>query len=173
MKRKMLVLVFVAVLLSTGPPLVPKVKAAPSNEVIAQRCVLAQAYASSELKQNDLRARVNRLQIYEYIHQRLDILAKRLEYNQQAGAKQYRNTLDEYLKKIEVFKQNYEDYDSAREAFSGLPDCKKNPDQFKKALTDLRKKRTTIEKTTAAISEFLEQEVTTQLMKIQANVAPA
>lgn len=167
MKRIQHAFVCGVVLITSAIVLAPKANAVPSNEIISQRCAIAQGYASGELKQNDLRTRVNRLQIYEYIHQRLDILAKRLEYNQQDGAKQFRTALDDYLQKIELFKQRYEEYDAAREVFSGLPDCKENPTEFAKALSDMRQKRATLEKVTASINRFFNQEVTNQLVRMQ------
>jgi hypothetical protein len=88
---------------------------APTRESIAQRCTYAQRYLNETLKPRDLKARVDRLQAYRYIYQRLDVFAARLERNNQQGAAEFRQSLDQFAKKTEAFKKNYEQYDSTSE----------------------------------------------------------
>lgn len=123
----------------------------PSADVVSQRCEQSQRYLKDTLKPRDLRARVNRLQAYQYIYQRLDILVVRLEHNRQLGSAELRTQMNEFSKLIDQFKSQYETYDLSREVVSKYKNCRQNPDEF---LNKVEIMRTSRQKLNSDINEI-------------------
>lgn len=134
-----------------------------SESVIVARCENAQAYLNKDLREKDLRARVDRVQAYEYVYQDLNMLALRLERNKQYSAKQMREQMTAFQQKISQLKVSYEKYDYSRDALAQLRDCTKNPQKFNELLTVMRRNRKEVEKQTIAIRTFLLANMSNQL----------
>ncbi len=134
-----------------------------TQEFIAQRCQLTQNYIKDIQKPRDLRARVDRLQAYRYIYQRLDMFTKRLERNKQPEAENLRASLDDFSKNIEQFKISYEQYDAARESLTKVQNCRNNITSFQTKLEDTRTKRQAVNDSVVAIEGILSPTVKGQL----------
>ena len=139
---------------------------APSRESISMRCGYAQRYMNETLKTRDLKARVDRLQAYRYIHQRLDVFASRLERNNQQGAVEFRQSVDQLARKTEVFKKNYEQYDSTRDIASNYENCQKSPDEFLDYVNATRISREAVAKVVSDIHTLLDTSIMRQLNDI-------
>lgn len=120
-----------------------------------RRCKNAQSYARTSLRKNDLIARVDRAQAYQYMYERLEQLAQRLEHNKQAGAPPVRKSLTLFSKKIIVFKDAYESYDAARDSFSELADCQNNMKEFTARLQTMRQERKAVNQAVGDINTLL------------------
>lgn len=127
----------------------------PEIETVAQRCELSQRYLKDTLKPRDLRTRVNRLQAYQYIYQRLDILVVRLEHNHQVGSVELRTQMNEFSKSIDQFKSQYETYDLSREVVSKYKNCRQNPDEFLKKVDLMRQSRQKLNSDIKEIQDIL------------------
>lgn len=136
----------------------------------AERCLLTQSYLKNIQKNRDLHARVDRLQAYQYIYQRMDVFVRRLERNGQSQAVEMRATLDQLTKQLEVFKKHYEEYDQAREAVANVPDCKNKLPEFQDKLSTARDKRATLQNDLAEIQNLLDPALKTQLQTVQSAV---
>ncbi len=112
-----------------------------NQDAAAQRCERAQYYIKSNIQPRDLRTRVDRLQTYQYIYQRLDTFVKRLEHNQQPLTSELRAQLNTIRQSTDSFKTNYETYDNARDQVTKLSNCKENITEFQNRLADARMKR--------------------------------
>lgn len=132
-------------------------------EQAAERCTLAQNYLVNNQKQRDLRARVDRLQAYRYIYQRMDIFTRRLERNNQPDAINFRSTLNKFQINMDSFKNNYEKYDAAREQLVQIKDCRSNTSVFLAQLEDVRAKRLALSKDIVAIETVLSPTLKSQL----------
>lgn len=168
MRVKKLTLLFIAVLIvaPSTPMFAQELSTsggAPTRESIAQRCTYAQRYLNETLKPRDLKARVDRLQAYRYIYQRLDVFAARLERNNQQGAAEFRQSLDQFAKKTEAFKKNYEQYDSTRDLAAKYENCQKRPDEFQEYVNATRIAREKVAKDVADIHTLLDVSVMSQL----------
>lgn len=133
------------------------------EQIVTERCQLAQKYLKESQRSRDLRARVDRLQAYRYIYQRLDMFTKRLERNSQPQATELRATLNELNKQIETFKSTYEQYDQARDAVSNLPNCRSNIVGFQAKLTTAREKRQEVAVAVVKTEEVLNPRAKSQL----------
>jgi glutaredoxin 2 len=129
----------------------------------AERCSLTQNYLKTIQKPRDLRARVDRLQAYRYIYQRLDVFVIRLEKNGQPQATELRSTLETYSDKTEAFKNDYERYDKAREDLANMKDCKNSIEKFQQQLQTTRELRQKVHEDIQNIQALLSPEITGQL----------
>lgn len=129
----------------------------------SQQCTYSQEYLKTTLKPRDLRARVDRLQAYRYIYQRLDIFVGRLERNGQSGATDLRPLLNELSEKIDNFKNTYETYDGTREYIATYNNCKNDPGQFLKSVSTAREARQKVHATVDDIELHLEQSIKNQV----------
>jgi hypothetical protein len=136
---------------------------AVTAEVVSQQCLFSQDYLKSTLKPRDLRARVDRLQAYRYIYQRLDIYVSRLERNNQPGAKELRASLNDLHTKTEEFKNAYETYDATRELSSKYQGCNKSPDQFLKSIDSTRMARQNVNAKVVELKNLLDLNIKHQL----------
>lgn len=132
-------------------------KSTSATEV--SRCKIVQQNLSGHIRSNDLRTRVNRMQAYQYMHQKLDIFVQRLENNNQPGAGDLRRQSDELGKKIDKFRADYETYDINREKLSKLDNCSKNSVSFDRALQTVRNSRATVHQDVIELDEKLNSSV--------------
>lgn len=164
MKRTSIIMVIIL----TGFLVTPKLFAQDSGNEEASRqavasCRRAQQYINNIQKPRDLRGRVDRLQAYRYIYQRLDGFVIRLERNNQFQAKEMRTSLDSLYKQINVFKDDYETYDEARDKVATFNDCQKNNQQFTDALQLARQKRQIVHDDITSLDATLTPKIKTQL----------
>lgn len=117
-----------------------------AQQPLEKRCKVAQQYLKNVQRTNDLRARVDRLQAYQYINQRLDLFVTRLEKNSQPMADQLRSELDNMQEITDDFKRHYEAYDEARDQVVNLEDCSNKVARFQELLLAARDKRTAVYK---------------------------
>ncbi len=136
---------------------------AVDSTVVSQQCGLAQDYFDATLKPRDLRARVDRLQAYRYIFQRLDIYVGRLERNNQPGAAELRTHLNEFSKQTEAFKNSYETYDSTRELAATYKNCSSDPETFLKRVNAARVERQNVHTSVESLDILLNQTIKNQL----------
>lgn len=159
---------FLSIVLIVGVFLVPKtalLQSQPSEA--AERCALSQSYLKKIQKNRDLHARVDRLQAYQYIYQRIDVFVRRLERNSQPQAAEMRATLDQLTNQLESFKKYYEEYDQAREATANVVNCKNKLAEFQSKLTIARSKRETLQNELLEIQKTLDPVLKTQLETVQ------
>lgn len=145
----------------------------PSSEVVKNQCKQAQTYLENTLRPNDLRGRVNRLQVYEYLYLHLNAVATRLENNNQASAKQFRAGVTDYRQTIDDFTKHYETYDSSRDQLASVENCQKNVSDFQKALADMRKKRTVVAKDIIKLRVVMSEGISPQLLTLQETLQTA
>lgn len=138
-------------------------------DVVSQQCSLSQSYLNRTLKPRDLKSRVDRLQAYRYIFQRLDIYVSRLERNNQSGAKELRANLDDLKNKTEQFKNLYETYDATRELSAKYQECEKSPEQFLKNIDATRVERQNVNAKIIEIQNLLDQTIKKQLENLYQN----
>lgn len=134
-----------------------------TNDQPKDRCTLAQGYIKATLKPQDLRARVDRLQAYQYISGRLDEFVTRLERNHQPDSRELRATVNALNKAIIAFKSDYELYDLARDKVANLKDCKNHISQFQAALTVARDRRSKVNTDVSDIQNILSPTAEDQL----------
>ncbi len=164
MKLRLTALCLAAFMLVFVPTLFAQEPQTQTNEeLITERCALAQNYLDTIQKPRDLRTRVDRLQAYLYIYQRFDMFTARLERNTQPGAAQMRTTLNSLNRNIEAFKNNYESYDEAREAVVAEKDCRNNINEFQSKLQTARARRQAVHDTVVRIEKIFEPTITGQL----------
>lgn len=160
--QRMIVLVIVGFLL-----LMPKITIGQSTVVErrtpSERCGLAQDYLRRIQKSRDLHARVDRLQAYQYIYQRLEVFIIRLEKNNQPYALELRTNLNQLAKTIDSFKEHYEEYDKSREAVVALKDCQNNMSEFQQRLDTARSLRQKVYDDVLIIQNLFSPEITGQL----------
>lgn len=133
----------------------------------AQRCVLTQSYLQKIQKPQDLRARVDRLQAYRYIYQRIDVFVIRLEKNNQPNAKEMRTTLDQFNRATDAFKNDYEQYDQSREKLTTMKDCQNSIEKFQQDLQVLRTERAKLYQDILTIQDLLSPGISGQLETLQ------
>lgn len=141
-------------------------------EMVGQHCSQAQSYLKTIQKPNDLRARVDRLQAYTYIYQRMDIFVERLEHNKQPLAQQFRENTDSLQSSIGAFKRDYESYDVARDRLTDLKNCQKNVSEFQHRLDDAREKRTQVNTDITKLDQLLGPTFQTQLTDLYQQLSP-
>lgn len=144
-------------------PVAARAQTIVNQQTPAERCSLTQNYLKNIQKPRDLRARVDRLQAYRYIYQRLDVFVVRLEKNGQPLATELRTQLEEYSKKTEQFKNNYETYDSARENLATMKDCKNSIEKFQQQLQLVRQYRQKVHEDVLTIQDLLSPTLSGQL----------
>lgn len=132
-----------------------------------ERCSRTQNYLKNIQKPRDLRARVDRLQAYRYIYQRLDVFVVRLEKNSQPFADNLRVQLNELEKVTESFKNNYEAYDRARDAAASSKDCQNKFEEFQSKLNKARQLRQEVYADVVAIQQLLSEQINGQLGELQ------
>lgn len=166
MKRAYIILVIslVALSLASTQAFAQQESFENSTEVpVAQRCALAQNYLKNIQKPRDLRARVDRLQAYRYIYQRMNVFVLRLERNNQPEATNLRASLTRLNESIEQFKKDYETYDLSREAVVKQKDCANDFNTFNSNLTKMREERARVSQNVELIQSILGTNITTQL----------
>lgn len=134
-----------------------------SDSVVVSRCENAQAYLNKDLREKDLRARVDRVRAYEYVYQELNALTLRLEHNEQYSAQNMRDQMTAFQKNINQLKTSYEEYDSSRDNLARLSDCADNPQKFTELLSIMRRERKTVEQQITVIRNFLATNMSNQL----------
>lgn len=134
-----------------------------SESVVASRCENAQSYLNKDLRERDLRARVDRVRAYEYVYQELNALTLRLEKNEQYSAQNMRDKMAIFQGKINQLKTSYEQYDSSRDNLAKLSECASNPQKFSELLSLMRGERKKVEQQTATIRNFLATTMSNQL----------
>ena len=133
-----------------------------SQNISASQCEVAVNYLSKELKSADLRARVDRLAVYEYVYQYLELLTKRLNYNKQPDYEVLKKTLVMYREDIDYFVNSYEKYDESRQELANM-DCQKDLPRFTVQLSKLRSDRKTLELATNDVQRMLRISMKNQL----------
>lgn len=118
---------------------------------------------NDSLRRRDLRGRVDRLQAYRYMHERLDIYVARLEFNNQPGAAALRTSTTNLDAAITTFKDNYETYDKARDEVVSLQDCEGNYAEFRTRLNGARVKRQQVNASIESIDRLLKDTIAPQL----------
>lgn len=130
-------------------------------------CFSAQNYLKNVQRPKDLRARVDRLQAYQYIGQRLDIFTQRLENNSQPKAQDLRRQLDKLKLEVDDFKVKYENYDEARDQLVSIENCEANTSKFKTLLSSLRLERKRLNQSVKLIDDRLRINMSGQLEDLQ------
>lgn len=134
-----------------------------AQSTIAIGCEAAQQYLKAAQKPRDLRTRVDRLQAYRYVHQRLDATVRRIERNNQPNAKNLRANVDRLNDVTEAFRLDYETYDAAREAAANVKDCRNNGSEFAQKLEEARNARATVAQDVSLIRSIIATNITEQL----------
>ncbi len=122
---------------------------------LSARCLVAQQKLAGPVRERDLRTRVDRMQAYLYVHERLDIFTQRLENNNQPFAAQMRTMTSELNALTTQFKTDYETYDIARTKTSSTKDCSSNTEQFSENLEATRSARKKVNEDVVAINALL------------------
>lgn len=135
-----------------------------SSEVT--RCKTAQQNLSSSVRSRDLRTRVDRIQAYQYMYQKLDIFVQRLENNNQPAAAELRQQTDSLGKQITKFKDDYETYDKSRSEVSKIVDCDKNRVAFDRALQNARDSRNVLHQDVVDIDDTLNTPIQTSIRNL-------
>lgn len=134
---------------------------------VAERCGLAQNYLKNIQRPKDLRARVDRMQAYQYIYQRLDVFTVRLEKNNQPLAEQFRAKLTALDANIDAFKDHYETYDAARESVVTLDSCGQDVGEFQKRLSKARQARQVVHDDIQKIQALYSPDILDQLRQLK------
>lgn len=163
MKSRLLTLLIIISALVVVPQFVRAQSAVVDQQTPEQRCGLTQSYLKTIQRPRDLRARVDRLQAYRYIYQRLEVFVVRLEKNDQPNAQQLRTQLDDLGRTTDTFRNDYEQYDQAREQLATMKDCHKSIEEFQRKLQVVRTQRQKVYEDIARIQTILSPEITTQL----------
>lgn len=140
-------------------------------ETSSVRCQDAQAFIQTTVRKNDLQTRVDRMQLYQFIHDNVEIIAARLQENSQPNAKQVQAAVNAYQHKIDTFKADYESYDEARQAVSSLPRCSNNQKEFNTLLDKARKKRAVVADDVKKLRLVIANDVTDSLDALQLSLA--
>ncbi len=162
-KSRLLTLLIIISALVVVPQLVRAQSAVVDQQTPEQRCGLTQSYLKTVQRPRDLRARVDRLQAYRYIYQRLEVFVVRLEKNDQPNAQKLRTNLDDLDRATDTFRNDYEQYDLAREQLATMKDCHKSIEEFQRKLQVARTQRQKVYEDVARIQNILSPEITTQL----------
>ncbi len=129
----------------------------------ASPCTTAQETLDGSVRTQDLRTRVDRLHSYVFIHQQLDLFVQRLERNNQPNA----DTLREYTNELEsgltAFRENYEEYDIARDQVVQITECSDKAAEFQQKLQEARIRRQLVAEDVAAIDKLLDSKIKPQL----------
>lgn len=160
-KFKQIIVVILGIVVTV--PITVHAQTTVDQQTPAERCSLVQNYLKTIQKPRDLRARVDRLQAYRYIYQRLDVFVIRLEKNGQPQAAELRGLLEDYSKETEKFKDDYERYDSAREELANMKDCNNSIDTFLQKLQTTRQLRQKVYEDVLAIQKMLSPDISGQL----------
>lgn len=140
------------------------------QDVTAFGCEATQRYFRNIQKPRDVRTRVDRLQAYRYMHQRLDVFTRRIERNNQPNAKNLRADVDRLYDATEAFRLNYETYDDAREAVVKVEDCAANGDTFAEKLQIAREKRAIVAQDVALLKSIIQTNIPEQLQAVQQKI---
>lgn len=135
-------------------------------------CSNAQSYINNTLRENDLRSRVDRLQLYEFMYSNLKVLSDRLTANKQPQATQMKQIVTKLRTKINDFKVNYETYDSARDKVGKLGKCNSNIANFESLLSVAQSKRRIVAKDVTTLHTFLGGEALDELSAVRGAVGP-
>jgi hypothetical protein len=133
------------------------------QDVPAYGCEATQRYLKNIQKPRDVRTRVDRLQAYRYIYQRLDVFTRRVERNNQPNAKNLRANVDRFYDATEAFRLNYETYDDAREDVVLVEDCSENSEDFAERLRIAREKRSIIAQDVALLKSIIQTNIPEEL----------
>lgn len=143
-----------------------------TDDVIAMNCQQAQAYLKNDLKNKDLKTRVDRLRAYQYIQKRIDHFVSRLERHRQPNATEMRLIVSQLDLAITSFKVNYEAYDAAREKLSNLNDCSSKVAEFRKLLDDARAQLKKVRQSTDSIETLINERFMTGLDQLEVALKP-
>jgi uncharacterized coiled-coil DUF342 family protein len=119
------------------------------------RCKIAQQNLNGNVRDRDLRTRVDRLQAYQYMHKKLDIFVQRLENNDQLMSAELRQQVDDLGNQIDQFKNDYEAYDSARDGVTEIVKCDKDTVKFDRAMQKARQARDVLHQDIIEIDQTL------------------
>lgn len=133
-------------------------------------CFNAQSYINNTLRDNDLRSRVDRLQLYEFMYSNLKTLSDRLDTNKQPQAAQMNKLVNRLRNKIDDFKSNYEAYDSARDRVGKLKNCNSNQADFESLLLNAQNKRGVVAKDVTSLHEILAGDALDELSVVKATL---
>lgn len=137
--KKLIASLVVVLIVLTGSGLVAQNYQRDGLELNSTKpCEKAQIYVEKKLRDNDLKGRVNRLQIYEYIYTNADAFVARLENNNQPNARNMRMTLNQLRTKIDQFENRYEEYDQLRDAIQAVGNCDQNSKKFNQSVLEAR-----------------------------------
>lgn len=172
--RKYLIAILILGLVTIGGRAVAQAAdSSASDEQIIQRCRQSQAYLNSTVRRQDLRSRVDRLQAYRYMQQRLDVYVARLEFNNQPEADNLRASTTTLTNAITSFKSSYEAYDSARDEVANLDDCEGNYTEFRARLNAARAQRQQVNADIATLDSILKDTITPQLQTAATEISAA
>lgn len=144
----------------------------PTEAGLSRTCKQAQGHLQAVVRPRDLRARVDRLQAYQYITKRLDTFAQRLERHEQPHAQTIRNLTDEFSQTVDNFKEHYEYYDTARDSLATLQVCDQRPAEFAKRLAQARRRLAAVEQDAEAIDTLLAKDVPRVLSQLRQSLQP-
>ena len=133
---------------------------------LSARCEVAQQKLAGPVRSRDLRTRVDRMQAYLYLYERLDIFTQRLENNDQPSAEQMRALTSELNVLINTFKNDYEVYDQARTAVATLKNCSQETEDFSASLEFARTTRSKVNEDVVAIHSLLRGPITTTMNEL-------
>lgn len=133
-------------------------------------CFNAQSYINNTLRDNDLRSRVDRLQLYEFMYTNLKTLSDRLSINNQPQASQMERLVSGLRTKIDAFKVDYESYDLARDKVGNLKKCNSNQTDFESLLLTAQNKRKRVAKDVAALHTILSGDTLDELTTVKGAV---
>lgn len=143
-----------------------------TDDVIAMNCQQSQAYLKNDLKNKDLKTRVDRLRAYQYVHKRVDLFVSRLENHRQPRATDMRLIVSQLELAIASFKLNYETYDAAREKLANLSRCQDNVDEFKKLLEEARVELNKVVQSTKSIETLISERFLRGLDQLEDSLKP-
>ncbi len=131
--------------------------------IYASPCTTAQETLDGSVRTQDLRTRVDRLHSYVFIHQQLDLFVQRLERNKQPNAAKLREHTTELESALTTFRNNYEEYDLARDQVVQVPDCANKTTEFQQKLQEARNKRQIVSDDVVALDKLLDSVIKPQL----------
>jgi len=134
------------------------------------RCRIAQQNLRGTVRDQDIRTRVSRFQAYQFIYKRLDVFVQRLENNNQRGAADLRQEVNQLKQAIDDFKSDYEDYDQARVTVTKLQNCSDNLPEFTSLMQDARQKRRRVNTDVLTIDKILDPSIKNKITDLYNNL---
>lgn len=143
-----------------------------TDEVIAMNCQQSQAYLKNDLKNRDLKTRVDRLRAYQHIQKRVDHFVSRLEKHRQPNATEMRLIVSQLDLAITSFKVNYEAYDAVREKLANLSDCSGRVSEFRELLSSSRTELRKVRQSADSIETLINERFMRGLDQLEAAMGP-